>query len=37
MSFYEQIKTVKKLKDLMDAGIYSEQEFSLKKKEVMGL
>ena len=37
MSFDDQIETVKKLKDLMDAGVLSEREFELKKKEVMGL
>ena len=37
MSFDEQIETVKKLKDLMDAGILSQNEFDAKKKEIMGL
>lgn len=37
MSFDEQIETLKKLKDLMDAGILSEEEFNTKKKEIMGL
>ena len=37
MSFDEQIETLKKLKDLLDAGILSEDEFNSKKKEVMGL
>ncbi len=36
MSFDEQIETVKKLKDLWDAGILSQEEFESKKKEVMG-
>jgi membrane protease subunit (stomatin/prohibitin family) len=33
----EQIEMVKKLRDLVDAGILSQNEFDLKKKEVMGL
>lgn len=37
MSFYEQIETVKKLKELLDAGILSQEEVDLKKKEVMRL
>jgi membrane protease subunit (stomatin/prohibitin family) len=37
MSFDQQIETVKKLKDLLDAGVLSEKEFELKKGEVMGL
>lgn len=37
MSFDEQIETLRKLKDLMDAGILSEEEFNTKKKEIMGL
>jgi membrane protease subunit (stomatin/prohibitin family) len=37
MSFDEQIEAVKKLKELLDAGVLSEQEFELKKREVMGL
>lgn len=32
----QQIEMVKKLKDLADAGILSEDEFEAKKKEVMG-
>jgi len=36
MSFDEQIETLKKLKDLLDAGILSEDEFNAKKKEIMG-
>ncbi len=32
-----QIETVKKLKELMDAGILTPDEFEAKKKEVMGL
>lgn len=37
MSFDEQIKAVKKLKDLLDDGILSLDEFDAKKKEIMGL
>jgi membrane protease subunit (stomatin/prohibitin family) len=37
MSFDEQIETLKKLKDLLDAGILSQEEFDAKKKEIMGL
>lgn len=37
LSFNEQIETLKKLKDLMDAGILTEEEFNIKKKEIMGL
>jgi membrane protease subunit (stomatin/prohibitin family) len=37
MSFNEQIEVVKKLKDLLDAGILSQDEFDAKKKEILGL
>ncbi|MGI6118712.1 MAG: SPFH domain-containing protein [Bilifractor sp.] len=37
MSIDEQIESVKKLKELMDAGILTEAEFNAKKKEIMGL
>ncbi len=37
MSINEQIETVKKLKELVDAGILTEDEFNIKKKEIMGL
>jgi membrane protease subunit (stomatin/prohibitin family) len=37
MSFDEQIEAVKKLKDLLDAGILSQEEFDSKKKVIMGL
>jgi len=37
MSLNEQIETVKKLKELVDSGILSEDEFEKKKKEIMGL
>jgi len=37
MSFDEQIEAVKKLKELMDAEILTQEEFNVKKKEIMGL
>ena len=37
MSIEEQIEAVKKLKELVDAGILSKEEFDAKKKEIMGL
>ena len=37
MSFDEQIEAVKKLKELADAGILSQEEFESKKKEIMNL
>lgn len=37
LSLDEQIELVKKLKDLVDAGVLSQEEFDAKKKEVMGL
>ena len=37
MSFDEQIETLKKLKDLLDAGILTQEEFDAKKKEIMVL
>ena len=37
LSLDEQIDVVKKLKDLLDGGILSQEEFEIKKKEVMGL
>jgi membrane protease subunit (stomatin/prohibitin family) len=37
MSFEQQIETLKKLKELLDLGILSQQEFDTKKKEIMGL
>lgn len=36
-AYGKQIEQVKKLKDLMDLGIISEEEFEAKKKEVLGL
>ena len=37
MSLDEQMEMLKKLKELVDAGILTEDEFSAKKKEIMGL
>ena len=37
LSLDQQIEVVKKLKDLFDTGILSQDEFDAKKKEVMGL
>lgn len=37
MSLDEQIEAVKKLKELLDVGILSQEEFEAKKKEIMGL
>lgn len=37
LSLDEQIESVKKLKELVDAGILSQDEFEVKKKQVMGL
>lgn len=37
MSFEQQIEVVKKLKDLLDVGILTQEEFDAKKKEIMGL
>lgn len=37
LSLDEQIEAVKKLKDLLDAEILTQDEFEAKKKEVMGL
>lgn len=37
MSLDEQIETLKKLKELVDAGILTQEEFDAKKKEIMGL
>lgn len=33
----EQIETIKKLKDLLDLGVLSQEEFDAKKKEILGL
>ena len=37
MSVDEQIESVKKLKELVDIGALTNEEFELKKKEIMGL
>lgn len=37
MSFDQQIETLKKLKDLLGASILSQEEFDVKKKEIIGL
>ncbi len=37
MSFDQQMDALKKLKELLDAGILTEDEFNFKKKEIMGL
>lgn len=37
MSYDEQIANVKKLKELLDEGIITQEEFNAKKKEIMGL
>lgn len=37
LSFDEQIEAVKKLKTLLDDGILSQEEFDIKKKEIMSL
>ena len=37
MSVDEQVDALKKLKELVDAGILSPEEFRIKKKEILGL
>ncbi len=37
VSLDDQIANLKKLKELVDAGILTEEEFNIKKKEIMGL
>ena len=37
MSLDEQIETLKKLKELVDIGILTQEEFDAKKKEIIGL
>jgi len=37
MSIDEQVESMKKLKELMDMGILSQDEFNVKKREIMGL
>lgn len=36
-NFDEQIANLKKLKELVDAGILTQEEFDIKKKEILGL
>jgi len=36
LSFDEQVDAVKKMKELLDAGLLTEEEFSFKKKQIMG-
>lgn len=36
-SFDEKLEKVKKLKELLDCGILSQEEFEVKKKEILGL
>ena len=33
----DQIETIKKLKDLLDSGVLSQEEFDTKKKEILNL
>lgn len=35
--YKEQIETIKKMKDLLDAGVLTQEEFEAKKKEILGL
>jgi predicted Zn-dependent peptidase len=37
LSVDEQIEILKKLKELLDTGILSQEEFDAKKKEIMGV
>ncbi len=37
MTLDEQIDALKKLKELVDAGILSQEEFDIKKKQIMNL
>lgn len=37
LSYGEQLKTIKEMKDLLDAGILTKEEFDAKKKEILGL
>lgn len=37
MSVVEQLDAVKKLKELLDAGILTQNEFDSKKKQILGL
>ena len=37
MSFNEQVEALKKLKELLDMGILTQEEFEIKKEEIMGV
>lgn len=37
LSLNEQIEAVKQLKELLDGGVLSQEEFEAKKREIMGL
>lgn len=37
MSYDEQIETLNKMKTLLDAGVLTQEEFDIKKKEILGL
>ena len=37
MSVEEQVEAMKKLKELVDIGILSQEEFDAKKHEILGL
>ena len=36
-SLDEQMEGIKKLKDLLDAGILSQEEFNAKKRQILGI
>lgn len=36
-SLDEQIDTAEKLKDLLDVGVLTQEDFDIKKREIMGL
>ncbi|MGN1456555.1 MAG: SHOCT domain-containing protein [Acutalibacteraceae bacterium] len=37
ISYEEQYESLKKLKELLDAGIITDEEFTIKKKEILGI
>ena len=37
MSIDDQIEAIKKLKELLDCGILTQEEFDIKKKRIMGI
>lgn len=37
MNIEQQIDAVKKLKELLDIGVLTQQEFDAKKKDILGL